>query len=83
MSKYTSLVAVEQQPSRRVNEYLKQQSLANAMPKGSLQSIPLAQTATSAKMQLLVGLILMLATAIYMFAERFLLAQKTLGDSDE
>lgn len=83
LSKYTSLVAVEQQPSRRVNEYLKQQSQANAMPKGSLQSIPLAQTATSAKMQLLVGLILMFLTAIYMLAERFVLVKKTVGENDE
>ncbi|TRX53846.1 marine proteobacterial sortase target protein [Thalassomonas sp. M1454] len=83
LSKYTSLVAVEKQPSRKVNEYLKQQSVANAMPKGSLQSIPLAQTATSAKMQLLVGLILMLMTAIYILVERLIFKNKAELGNDE
>ncbi|KGK00603.1 marine proteobacterial sortase target protein [Thalassotalea sp. ND16A] len=70
LSKYTSFVAVDKTPSRKLAEILKSKSVANAMPHGSTQAIPMANTATSANLQLKVGLLMLLITALCMLAKR-------------
>jgi len=70
LSKYTSFVAVDKTPSRKLAEILKTKPVANAMPQGSTQAIPIANTATSANLQLKVGLLMLLITALCMLAKR-------------
>ncbi|WOH37254.1 marine proteobacterial sortase target protein [Thalassotalea fonticola] len=70
LSKYTSFVAVEKTPSRKLADILKKRPVPNAMPKGSTQKIPLAQTATNANALFKVGLLMILITALCMLAAR-------------
>ncbi|MBL1320654.1 MAG: marine proteobacterial sortase target protein [Methylophaga sp.] len=59
VSKFTSLVAVEQTPVRPKEEDLKSKTIANNMPAGwKIGQLP--QTATSAELQLLLGFFLLL-----------------------
>ena len=60
VSKYTSLIAVEQMPVRDESEDLASTRIANGEPAGSLAY---AATATSAPLQILVGLVLLLIAA--------------------
>lgn len=66
LSKYTSFIAVEKTPSRVLEQRLKTKAIANAMPKGTTQAIPIANTATSANLQLQVGLLMLLLTLLLM-----------------
>ncbi len=70
MSKYTSFVAVQKQASRKVNQYLQQQAVANAMPAGTSIPIPLAQTATNARQQFILALMLMLFSTVLFITGR-------------
>ena len=70
LSKYTSFVAVEKTPSRTLADILKKRPVANVMPKGSTQKIPLAQTATNANVLFKVGLLMLLITGLCMLATR-------------
>lgn len=67
LSKYTSFIAVDKSPSRGLAKRLQLTPVPNAMPQGSNQAIPLANTATSANLQLKVGLIIMALIALWMF----------------
>ncbi|WNC71550.1 marine proteobacterial sortase target protein [Thalassotalea psychrophila] len=68
LSKYTSFVAVEKTPSRKLADILKKRPVPNAMPKGSTQKIPLAQTATNANALFKVGVLMLLITGLCMLA---------------
>ncbi|MEW6998499.1 marine proteobacterial sortase target protein [Colwelliaceae bacterium BS250] len=70
LSKYTSFVAVEKTPSRILTDILKKRAVPNAMPNGSMQAIPIAQTATFANRQIKVGLLMLFITALCMLAKR-------------
>tara|TARA_R110002167_G_scaffold98704_3_gene259319 strand:+ start:456 stop:1049 length:594 start_codon:yes stop_codon:yes gene_type:complete len=63
VSQYTSLVAVDVTPTRPIEIQLKNQKVANSLPKGTsnqLVQLPgrLPQTATSAQLKIIIGLIL-------------------------
>jgi Ca-activated chloride channel homolog len=60
VSKYTSLVAIEQTPVRDAASDLVSKRISNGQPTGSLAY---ASTATSARLQALIGLILLLVAA--------------------
>lgn len=62
VSRYTSLIAVEQTPARGEALDLVSKRIANGEPAGSLAY---ASTATSAPLQILVGLILLLLAAVF------------------
>lgn len=61
VSPYTSLIAVEQAPARDPSQDLVSKRIANGQPAGSLAY---ASTATSAPLQMLIGLILLLLAGI-------------------
>ena len=67
VSPYTSLIAVEQTPARNADEALLSQRIANGEPAGSLAY---AATATSAPLQRLIGLTLLLIAALFAFGGR-------------
>lgn len=56
-SKYTSFIAIEQQPSRPQNETSKKHAVPNLMPAGNTMAIPMPQTATAAPVFLWFGMI--------------------------
>ena len=58
LTKYTSFVAVENEPSKPLNVETKDKKIPNLMPKGSTMPVP--QTATTAGQLSLVGSLLML-----------------------
>ena len=59
-SKYTSFIAIEQKPSRPLNETSKKHNVPNLMPAGNTMAIPMPQTATSATLFLWLGMMGML-----------------------
>ena len=67
ISPYTSLVAVEQRPARDSADDLVSQRIANGEPAGSLAY---ASTATSAPLQTLTGLILLLIAGLFAWCGR-------------
>ncbi len=67
ISPYTSLIAVEQRPARDVTDDLVSKRIANGEPAGSLAY---ASTATSAPLQTLVGLILLLIAGLFAWCGR-------------
>ena len=67
VSPYTSLIAVEQRPARDSADDLVSGRIANGEPAGSLAY---AATATSAPLQTLVGLILLLIAALFAWGGR-------------
>ena len=61
VSNYTSLVAIDRTPARPEDAALDSQRIANTKPEGSnWQTAPLPQTATSAELQMLIGMALLL-----------------------
>ncbi len=67
VSPYTSLIAVEQKPARDSADDLISKRIANGMPVGSLAY---AATATSAPLQMLIGLILLLIAGLFAWCGR-------------
>lgn len=67
VSPYTSLIAVEQTPARDAAEDLLSKRIANGQPAGSLAY---AATATSAPLQMLIGLILLLIAGVFAWCGR-------------
>lgn len=67
VSPYTSLIAVEQTPARDPSADLLSKRIANGLPSASLAY---AATATSAPLQMLIGLILLLIAALFAWCGR-------------
>ena len=67
VSPYTSLIAVEQKPARDADDDLISKRIANGIPDGSLAY---ASTATSAPLQMLIGLILLLMAGLFAWGGR-------------
>lgn len=67
VSPYTSLIAVEQKPARDVADDLVSKRIANGEPAGSLAY---AATATSAPLQMLIGLALLLIAGLFAWCGR-------------
>ena len=65
LSKFTSFVAIEEKISRPSDKQLNSQAIANLMPKGSNQAIPLANTALGLTGYLYLGT-LMLIIALFL-----------------
>jgi Ca-activated chloride channel homolog len=73
VSKYTSLVAVEKQISRPADKDLKQSALKTNLPAGWQANkifAGTAKTATSAQLQILMGLILLLSALLLLYRNR-------------
>ncbi len=71
VSRYTSFVAVEQQPSRLEHEALKRKSVPNLRPKGqTAQTYAWPRTATAAPLQLVLGTILLLLSCVFWHRSR-------------
>ena len=70
VSSYTSFVAIEEQPSRSEHETSTDKVMANLMPKGSTMAVSFPGTATSATLNLYIGLILLLFSLIFMFFQK-------------
>ena len=69
VSQFTSLVAVDKTPVRAKSERLNSKAIAGQLPVGStLGQLP--QTATSASLQLLLGMLLLLAGLYLWFTQR-------------
>jgi Ca-activated chloride channel family protein len=66
VSRYTSLVAVDRTPVRKDGHTLKQAQIPNVLPMGSA----FAQTATPAQLELLLGLVALLAAALLWRAQK-------------
>jgi len=64
ISSYTSFVAVEERISRDENSKLSSKKIANLMPKGSMQSIPLANTSLGLLTYLYLGIALLLLSSL-------------------
>ncbi|MCJ8319112.1 MAG: marine proteobacterial sortase target protein [Colwellia sp.] len=62
LSKFTSFVAIEEKISRPKNSNLKSQAIANLMPKGSIQALPLANTALGLAGYLYLGAVMLIIT---------------------
>lgn len=69
VTKFTSLVAVDKTPVRPENEPLHSKAIAGHIPAGSAVG-PLPQTATSASLQLLLGVLLLLSGLYLCFQQR-------------
>ena len=67
VSPYTSLIAVEQKPARDADDDLISKRIANGVPDGSLAY---AATASSAPLQMLIGLILLLMAGLFAWGGR-------------
>jgi len=76
VSKYTSLVAVDTTPTRPVFEGLQVAALANSIPRGSANKRVVqgqyAQTATSAQLHIVLGLMLLLICLLLLIRPGFL-----------
>ncbi|MCI2284165.1 marine proteobacterial sortase target protein [Colwellia sp. MSW7] len=76
LSPFTSFIAVEEKVSRKKDQVLKKQAVKNLMPKGSTQSIPLANTALGIAQYYLIGSLLIIMA---MFMQLF----KTLNNKKQ
>ncbi len=79
VSRYTSLVAVEQVPLRPVHLDLRTQRFANLKPAGTVQTIGMPATATASRLNLWLGASLLLAALLIESLMRFASRQKTLA----
>ncbi|MFT5573741.1 MAG: Ca-activated chloride channel family protein [Cryomorphaceae bacterium] len=76
VTKFTSLVAVEQTPSKPKDLKAKQQNVPNLMPKGS--AMPLPHTATPATLLTMLGSLMILLSAIFRRRQRALTSSRVL-----
>ena len=76
VTKFTSLVAVEQTPSKPTHLKAKHQNVPNLMPKGS--AMPLPQTATPATLLTMLGGLMILLSAIFKRRQRALTSSRVL-----
>jgi Ca-activated chloride channel family protein len=76
VSKFTSLVAVEQTPSKPDHLKAKHENVPNLMPKGS--TMPLPQTATPATLFTMLGSLMILLSAIFKRRQRALTSSRVL-----
>ncbi len=79
VSRYTSLVAVEQMPLRPVHLDLRTQRFANLKPAGTVQTIGMPATATASRLNLWLGASLLLVALLIESLMRFASRQKTLA----
>lgn len=78
VTKFTSLVAVEQTPSRPKNVKAKHKNVPKLMPQGSTMPVP--QTATPAQLFMVIGGMLMLLSGVLKHRQRRKASREVLGE---